>query len=90
VPIGITREGRWLASGDPLRALTSGVSAGTEPAALLPEPSSRGLLALEEEDPEGRVVAVQVTQLDVVFPVLHGPYGEDGTIQGLLELAEQG
>ena len=87
VPIGITKEGRWLASGDPLRALTSGVSAGTQPAALLAEPSSRGLLALEEEDPEGRLVAVQVSQLDVVFPILHGPYGEDGTIQGLLELA---
>ena len=87
VPIGITKEGRWLVSGDPLRALTSGVSAGTQPAALLAEPSSRGLLALEEEDPEGRLVAVQVSQLDVVFPILHGPYGEDGTIQGLLELA---
>jgi len=87
VPIGITKEGRWLAAGDPLRTLSSGVNAGSQPAALLAEPSSQGLIHLEEEEPAGRLIAVQMSQLDVVFPLLHGPYGEDGTIQGLLELA---
>jgi D-alanine-D-alanine ligase len=85
VPIGITKEGRWLASGDPLKALSSGAMAESNPALLLAEPSQRGLMRLEEQ--EQALTAVQVSQLDVVFPILHGPYGEDGTVQGLLELA---
>jgi D-alanine-D-alanine ligase len=87
VPIGITKEGRWLASGDPMKALSSGVPAESEPAALLAEPTQRGLMRLEEREQERAMMAVQVTQLDVIFPILHGPYGEDGTVQGLLELA---
>jgi D-alanine-D-alanine ligase len=87
VPIGITKEGHWLASGDPLKALSSGVMAESYPAALLAEPSERGLMCLEEQDEKRALTAIQVSQLDVLFPVLHGPYGEDGTIQGLLELA---
>jgi len=87
VPIGITKEGRWLASGDPLQALTSGVVAASQPAALLAEPSQRGLMRLEEQEQQQALRAIQISQLDVVFPVLHGPYGEDGTVQGLLELA---
>jgi D-alanine-D-alanine ligase len=87
MPIGITKDGHWLASGDPLKALSSGQMAETNLATLLPEPSQRGLMRLEERDHEQGLTAVQVSQLDVVFPVLHGPYGEDGTVQGLLELA---
>lgn len=87
VPIGITKEGRWIVSGDPMRALASGVAAESRPAALLAEPSHRGIIHLEErEQPEG-LVALDSSPIDVVFPILHGPYGEDGTIQGLLELA---
>jgi len=56
VPIGITKEGRWIASGDPMKALEAGDTGASRPAALLGDPSS-------------------------------GPYGEDGTVQGLLELA---
>lgn len=87
VPIGITKEGRWIASGDPLKALQSGRPQESEsrPAALLGDPSQRGLMQLEEE--ESCLVVASVAELDVVFPVLHGPYGEDGTVQGLLELA---
>jgi D-alanine-D-alanine ligase len=85
VPIGVTREGHWLASGDPLKALSSGMPAASNPAALLAEPTQRGLMRLDEQ--EQTLTAVQVSQLDVVFPILHGPYGEDGTVQGLLELA---
>jgi D-alanine-D-alanine ligase len=87
VPIGITKEGRWLASGDPMKALSSGVTAESEPAALLAEPTQRGLMRLEEREQERAMTVVQVSQLDVIFPILHGPYGEDGTVQGLLELA---
>ncbi len=87
VPIGITKEGHWLASGDPMRALSSGMTAESHPAALLAEPSERGLMRLEEQAHARDLTAVRVSQLDVIFPILHGPYGEDGTVQGLLELA---
>ena len=87
VPIGITKAGRWLASGDPFKALSSGAMAESNPALILAEPSERGLMRLEELEQEKALTAVQVSQLDVVFPILHGPYGEDGTVQGLLELA---
>ncbi len=85
VPIGITREGRWIASGNPMQALEAGDASVSRPAALLGDPSRRGLMQLEET--EGRLEATRLTELDVLFPVLHGPYGEDGTVQGLLELA---
>ncbi len=82
IPIGITREGRWLA-GKALQALAEGTTEDTRAATLLPQPGSAALMewdaGTEQVRPE--------TGLDVVFPVLHGPYGEDGTMQGLLELA---
>ncbi len=89
VPIGITREGRWLV----------GSAADT----LLPAVLERGKLVTPSVDPTGpklipldsalraarRSWPVQPGQfeVDVIFPVLHGTYGEDGTVQGLLELA---
>lgn len=88
VPIGVTKEGRWLAAGDPMNALQSGEMDRSNPAALLAEPSRRGLMRLEEKEPGHALTAFEVSQIDVVFPVLHGPYGEDGTVQGLLELAD--
>jgi D-alanine-D-alanine ligase len=87
VPIGITKGGRWLAAGDPMKALVSGVATESSPALLLAEPSQQGLMRLEAREQERALKAVQVSHLDVVFPILHGPYGEDGTVQGLLELA---
>lgn len=88
-PVGISPEGSWvltdarpetLAIADGTLPAVSG-SAGTE-LALAADPARRGqLLSLGEA--AGDVLAA----VDVVFPVLHGPYGEDGTIQGLLELA---
>jgi D-alanine-D-alanine ligase len=87
LPVGITKEGRWIASGDPMRALRSGMIDGqSRPAALLGDPSQRALLCLEEQ--EKALQATRLAEVEVVFPVLHGPYGEDGTVQGLLELAE--
>jgi D-alanine-D-alanine ligase len=85
VPIGITKEGRWIASGDPMKALRAGDAEASHPAALLGDPSRRGLMQLK--DTEQAIEATRLSELDVVFPVLHGPYGEDGTVQGLLELA---
>jgi D-alanine-D-alanine ligase len=89
VPIGITKGGQWLLSGDPLRALAEGVEqAGGLPVGLLGDPTRLGLVpvaTVSGAQPQG------VGPLDgapaVFFPVLHGTYGEDGTIQGLLEMA---
>src|SRR3954468_16909311 len=89
VPVGITHDGRWvLESGDPERlAITA--------ADKLPEvDGSRATVAIAQQDSASEVVlhergAVPRTlgEVDVVFPLLHGPWGEDGTIQGLLEMA---
>jgi D-alanine-D-alanine ligase len=87
VPIGITKEGRWIVQGDPLTALQAGDAGGTHPAALLADPSQRGLMRLSGAGGDEPVQMARLVALDVIFPVLHGPYGEDGTLQGLLELA---
>ncbi|WP_067544701.1 D-alanine--D-alanine ligase family protein [Nocardia crassostreae] len=87
VPIGITQDGTWvLASGDPReltrteRGLPAVTGAGTE-LTLSADPSRSGaLVPLDGAD-------TVLGGVDVVFPVLHGAFGEDGTIQGLLELA---
>jgi D-alanine-D-alanine ligase len=90
IPVGITREGKWvLTDGDP-QALAIGagralpeITAGSGTAVVLPgDPSARGLVVLDAtEGPRA------LGDVDVVFPVLHGAFGEDGTIQGLLEMA---
>ncbi|HTZ56622.1 MAG TPA: D-alanine--D-alanine ligase family protein [Acidobacteriaceae bacterium] len=112
VPIGITKQGRWLVSGDAERLLagdfedpqSSALRAGdpqqTAPAALLakgqgvivpPIPAAEGgrggALVPFEREASSISPAQEALQLDVVFPVLHGTFGEDGTIQGLFELA---
>ena len=87
VPVGITPKGAWvITSGDPETLSISGrelptVENGT--AVVLPgDPTAGGLVVVEPG--EGARVLHGV---DVVFPVLHGPFGEDGTVQGLLEMA---
>jgi D-alanine-D-alanine ligase len=96
VPIGITREGRWLAAADAHSLLE-----GTHPASARPlragdpeaTPGARllheGIPTLLAPEPRSYATLVQNQEkaLDVVFPVLHGTFGEDGTIQGLFELA---
>ncbi|MCQ4208563.1 MULTISPECIES: D-alanine--D-alanine ligase family protein [Streptomyces] len=92
LPIGITREGRWaLTADDPERmAITdrqvpdvADLAESPEGGVVLPvDPSSREVVYNEP----GSVPKV-LGDVDVVFPVLHGPYGEDGTIQGLLDLS---
>jgi D-alanine-D-alanine ligase len=87
IPVGITRAGAWvLAPSDPAALAFSGsrqpeITSGS--AVVLPaDPTTAGLVALDPAD-GARVLG----SVDVVFPVLHGAYGEDGTIQGLLEMA---
>ncbi len=88
VPVGITPQGRWvLAADEPQRlAITGGrlpeVDAASSTVVLAGDPTSQGLVVSEP----GQVPRA-LGDVDVVFPLLHGPYGEDGTIQGLLELA---
>ena len=71
-PIGITREGRWLVEGEPMAQLTAGV-----------EPSAGNAPLALQSRPSG-----PISRVDVIFPVLHGPFGEDGTIQGMFEMAD--
>lgn len=84
VPVGITKAGRWV-TGDVVAALTAGQGTATL-ATLLPDPQASALMQVEMEAARPAALS-EVAQLDVIFPVLHGPYGEDGTVQGLLELA---
>lgn len=82
VPVGITREGRWISSGDPMRELESRVRE------LAGAPLGVFSKSVAEFAPASEKLPVDLLDAaDVVFPVLHGPYGEDGTIQGMLELA---
>ena len=88
VPMGITRDGQWLVGGDPLRALAeaAGVPLALPPGVPAPNASSRQTLARVAT--AGGLPAGTAASLDVMFPLVHGPYGEDGTLQGLLELAD--
>lgn len=92
VPIGITKEGRWLVSTDATALLPQAVmeSANHNEVTIVGDPTRKGLMRLDDTEGDsedrGRPEGIAGT-LDVVFPVLHGTYGEDGTIQGLLEMA---
>jgi D-alanine-D-alanine ligase len=84
--IGITHEGTWLTGADTRDQLEKGETKSLTPCTILPDPSKPGLYALRFTD-HGTVLE-HLTDLDVVFPVLHGTYGEDGTLQGLLDMAD--
>jgi D-alanine-D-alanine ligase len=115
VPIGITKEGRWVTAGDAERLLqgkTAGEGAQSTPshlragdpeatpgAAVLaageavvvpPEPQRQGgsLTPFQTDAALTRRASDRAINVDIIFPVLHGTFGEDGTIQGLLELAD--
>jgi D-alanine-D-alanine ligase len=109
VPIGITKEGRWvtasdahrlltgetapserhLRAGDPETTSTAAVLARGESVIVPPVPSANQTGALVPFETEARALhpSQSALNLDVIFPVLHGTFGEDGTIQGLFELA---
>ncbi|CAN5621782.1 D-alanine--D-alanine ligase family protein [soil metagenome] len=84
VPFGITRDGQWITSGDPMAQLTA-----MSPLFSLTPAAQSTLLDSSNTDVSGAhlLPADLAETIDVVFPVLHGPRGEDGTVQGLLELA---
>lgn len=82
VPIGITREGFWISSGMETFQLLRARQPLVSNAVLLPEPARRGIVSLRAGS------RTRLIPIDIFFPVLHGAYGEDGAIQGLLELAD--
>src|SRR5690242_1617652 len=79
VLIGITKDGRWLVGTSAQKLLPEVLKAG-ERVVLPPDPSAAALMPFAGASPQPAV------KVDVVFPVLHGTFGEDGTVQGLLEL----
>jgi len=82
VPIGIASTGQWLSSHETLRLLKEKQSIELEQEKLLlPDPRKQSLVALNDSGNVGQ-------PLDVIFPLVHGKYGEDGSLQGLLELAD--
>src|SRR5271166_3652968 len=110
VPIGITKDGRWLTAehaenlltgklvleprnrraGDPETTSSAAVLARGEAVVVPPEPVHRhsGLVPFQTDATLMRRASDRAINVDVIFPVLHGTFGEDGTIQGLLELAD--
>jgi D-alanine-D-alanine ligase len=110
VPIGITKDGRWLTAehaenllqgrimleprnlraGDPDTTPSAAVLARGEAVVVPPEPIHRqsGLVPFQTDAAMMRRASDRAINVDVIFPVLHGTFGEDGTIQGLLELAD--
>jgi len=111
VPIGITKEGRWLTStdaerllhgtppeheerhlraGDPEATPAAAVLASGEAVVVPPEPkkSEPGIVPFQSDASPTRRASDRAINVDVIFPVLHGTFGEDGTIQGLLDLAD--
>jgi D-alanine-D-alanine ligase len=91
IPIGITKQGQWITSTEATHLLAG----DTKPAPVLlktPKPKSIQLTASADIAVQNEALAQQhgplAQSLDVIFPVLHGTFGEDGTIQGLFELAD--
>jgi D-alanine-D-alanine ligase len=91
VPIAITKEGKWLSPAEAARMLPEEtqrlvskelIRDANQAVTIIGDPSRRGLVTLDADSERRRA-----QPLDVVFPVLHGTYGEDGTLQGLLEMA---
>src|SRR5881398_2177276 len=109
VPIGITKEGRWVTASDAERLLQgkpldhesrhlragdpdvtpgAAVLASGEAVVVPPEPRQAGMVPFQSDSAPTRRAAHRAINVDIIFPVLHGTFGEDGTIQGLLELAD--
>ena len=97
IPLGITRDGQWVRVADDPSALRfkdgkgQSITAGATRVALTPGEGNLVELTYDGDpsDDTSRVVGVEdLGHVDIVFPLLHGPYGEDGTIQGLFEMAD--
>ena len=100
IAVRIDRDGRWTLPDRPPTSASAGeviaharkdggrVGRAGREAVLVPHPGDEVLLTLDRGNGHDEAAQINGLSLDVVFPVLHGPYGEDGTVQGLLELAD--
>jgi len=90
--VGITRSGRWLSCSDPQALLAADSIDDAPNSAIVPvtmdRDASSNQLSLLTVGKAPREAGIVGDGIDVVFPLLHGPYGEDGTVQGLLEMAD--
>jgi D-alanine-D-alanine ligase len=84
--IGISHEGTWLVGDQVLEAMLQEDTRLLLPAVMLPEPKRQAIFAIGTTQ-YGEILE-KLADLDVIFPVLHGTFGEDGTLQGLLEMAD--
>jgi len=84
--IGITHDGVWFVGDDVLSAFENKNLSLLKPACLIAEPGAHTIFIREDRD--NGILLVPYAKLDVIFPVTHGPFGEDGTIQGLLEITD--
>ena len=80
--IAITKRGRWFTGEGAIGALERGTTEGLEHAILTPDPSEPGIYVLRGSE------YTKYADIDVFFPMMHGTYSEDGTLQGLLEMAD--
>lgn len=84
--IAISKEGQWFSGPDALAALEKGDLSGLKPVLFLPDAGNRTLYTVSWQRKSARIEPL--ADVDVVFPVLHGTFGEDGTLQGFLEMAD--
>lgn len=84
--IGIDHDGKWWSGKDVISAFEKSSTDGLYRVFLLPEPGPTTLYKREEDD--GKEIMIPLIDLDVVFPVMHGTFGEDGTIQGFFEMSD--
>ena len=85
IQIGITHAGSWLTGDQAHQAFVQGNISGLTPVSLLPDPGRRGLVGIQAQAAGGALQ--HYAEIDVFIPVLHGTFGEDGTLQGLFEMA---
>lgn len=88
--IGITKNGRWIGGENPLAALEDGDEAIEQcpDTILLIDPVDNSLMQISRNRNDETIYINKTEDLDVIFPVLHGSFGEDGAVQGLFELAD--
>ncbi|RKD22030.1 D-alanine--D-alanine ligase [Caminicella sporogenes DSM 14501] len=90
IPIGITKRGNWMMYDGPIEKIENGQWENISNKLIKdrPEENIFSVIPIGDKSLGDKIPPVLIDKIDVVFPVLHGPYGEDGTIQGLLEMAD--
>lgn len=87
IPVGISKSGRWIAGSQAVNLLKSGDEPQHSLAVVSPDPNEQRLISSVPAVANKQELATLDSKIDVVIPILHGTFGEDGTVQGLLDLA---